>query len=70
MERAVDYIDRIEKFLDRQPHGQWVDIATLVEDSKNTQRFIDGVKILIDFDSKPYEFNPDYTKIRRHEPYK
>lgn len=67
MSSAVDYIDRIEKFLDNQPEGQWIDIAPLVEDPTNPQRFIDGVKILIDFDSKPYEFNPNYTKVRRIE---
>lgn len=65
MESATDYIDRLEKFMDKQPEGQWIDIAPLVEDPTNPQRFIDGVKFLIDFGNKPYEFNTDYTKIRR-----
>jgi len=69
MESATDYIDRLEKFIDKQPEGQWVDIAPLVEDPSNPQRFIDAIKLLIDLDHKPYEFNANYTKIRRYEPY-
>ena len=65
MESAVDYIDRIQEFIDRQPLGEWIIISNVVSYPQNPQRFIDGVKFLIDFGNKPYEFNANYTKIRR-----
>lgn len=53
--------------MDKQPAGRWVNIAPLVKDPTNPQRFIDAIKFLIDLDGKPYEFSNDYTKVRRIE---
>lgn len=68
MENTVDYIDRIEKFLDKQSPGEWVPIVRIIKDINNSKRFIEAIKFLIDFRKKPYEFNNNsYTKVRRIE---
>lgn len=61
-----DRLDKLETLMDSTIEGRWIEIDSI---SKNADEFIDAIKYLIDFENKPYEFNPDYTKIRRYEPY-
>lgn len=43
---------------------EWVEIKTICFDENS---FIQAVKHLIDVEKKPYEFNGNYTKVRRIE---
>lgn len=64
MEKANDYINRVIKFMDATKLEDWTLIEAISTDKK---RFIDAVKFCINIRSKPYEFNADYTKVRRIE---
>ncbi len=50
--------------MDSAKEGEWIKINVI---SNNAQEFIEAIKYLIDFDNKPYEFNGNYTKVRRIE---
>lgn len=50
--------------MDSTIEGRWIEIDSI---SKNADEFIDAIKYLIYFENKPYEFNTDYTKVRRIE---
>lgn len=64
METANDYVNRVIKFMDATKQSEW----TLIEAvSTDKEKFIDAVKFSIDLRKKPYEFNADYTKVRRIE---
>ena len=56
------YLTRINKFMQSQPEGEWVLLTGITKDS---ERFITAIKYLIDYENKCYEFNGDYTKVRR-----
>ncbi len=60
-------LDLLIALMDQQPQGEFVPIDRL---SRNAKEFIEAIKYLIDFEDKPYEFNANYTKIRRYEPYR
>lgn len=66
MTSISDKLDQLIALMDQQPAGEFVPIDRL---SRNAQEFIEAIKYLIDFEDKPYEFNANYTKIRRYEPY-
>ncbi len=57
-----DRLDKLETIMDSSIEGEWIEIVAI---SNNAQEFIDAIKLLIDFDNKPYEFNGNYTKVRR-----
>jgi len=58
-------LDLLTDLMDQQPCGEFVDIDRL---SRDKDEFIKAIKYLIDFEDKPYEFNENYTKIKRYEP--
>lgn len=60
-------LDLLIALMDQQPAGEFVPIDRL---SRDTDEFIKAIKYPIDFENKPYEFNANYTKIRRYEPYR
>jgi|GEM_PF-3400567 len=64
MESVATYLDRIARYMDQRPADQWMSLESI---TKHPQRFIDAIKYLIDFENKPYEFNTNYTKVRRIE---
>ena len=58
----MEYADQVYEYLLRLRRGQKVDITS----SKDPQRFIDTVKDLMDnWNLKGFEFNQDYTVLRR-----
>ncbi|MDD4385735.1 MAG: hypothetical protein PHD06_11230 [Bacteroidales bacterium] len=59
-----DRLDKLEILMDSAKEGEWIKINVI---SNNAQEFIEAIKYLIDFDNKPYEFNGNYTKVRRIE---
>jgi len=61
MKSVRTYLLQIESFLDSKPERLYAEIAKI---SKKPSRFIEAVKFLIDC-GKPYEFNSNYTKVRR-----
>jgi len=61
MKSVRTYLLQIESFLDSKPECSWIDINKI---SKQPKKFIEAVKFLIDC-GKPYEFNSNYTKVRR-----
>lgn len=67
MTSISDKLDQLIALMDQQPEGEFVPVDRL---SRNAQEFIEAIKYLIDFEDKPYEFNANYTKIRRYEPYR
>jgi len=60
-------LDLLIALMDQQPQGEFMPIDRL---SRDSTEFIEAIKYLIDFEDKPYEFNANYTKIRRYEPYR
>lgn len=66
MTSISDKLDQLIALMDQQPAGEFVPIDRL---SRDSTEFIEAIKYLIDFEDKPYEFNANYTKIRRYEPY-
>jgi hypothetical protein len=67
MTSISDKLDLLIALMDQQPEGEFVPIDRL---SRNSEEFIEAIKYLIDFEDKPYEFNANYTKIRRYETYR
>ena len=62
---TTDYIDKIILYLDSTPTNSWVEIRRI---AANPAQFIETIKLCIDELHMPYEFNQDYTKLRRYAP--
>jgi hypothetical protein len=57
-----DKLENLITLIDSQPCGVFIEISRLSNDEK---QFIEAIKFLIDLRGKPYEFNSNYTKVRR-----
>lgn len=62
MQSVSTYLDRLVRYMENRPEGQWIEIGEITKD-KN--RFIIAIKYLIDYETKNYEFSSDYTRVRR-----
>jgi len=58
-----DKLDQLISLMNQQYKGVFIPISRLYN---NKEEFIQAIKYLIDFENKPYEFNNDYTEIRRY----
>jgi hypothetical protein len=61
-ESIETYLERIDRFLQKQPEGEYILISQV---ATNADKFIEAIKYLIRYENKNYEFNSTYTKVRR-----
>jgi len=64
MKPDMQRINKLIKFMDSMPCRKYVDINEISRDSDD---FIEAIKLCIDHLKLPYEFNSNYTKVRRIE---